>query len=225
MFKYKKYFFFIPIFILTSTSLFAENKYLYVLKAESSQILVKNPVEKEQPIVDPTYWTIKGINVAGKHLTFKGASTWTDSTCIDVNFGQKTYLGDSNTYKPINSELSSGSACSTSELIRDPRFVLPESGKYYFEISISSANANLFSFSEIDGTSPTLTIYYGFYPSYDWYKYNRIAELGRNWLAYSSGGLNSGETLQFWIDIDAGNVLINKLNYNDPSFYNNPILN
>ena len=92
MFKYKKYFFFIPIFILTSTSLFAENKYLYVLKAESSQILVKNPVEKEQPIVDPTYWTIKGINVAGKHLTFKGASTWTDSTCIDVNFGQKTYF-------------------------------------------------------------------------------------------------------------------------------------
>jgi len=222
---HKKYIFLTPILFFTS-ALLAEDKFLYILKTDSTQISINAEViEVVEPIIDPTFWTIKGINVAGKYLTFRGVSSSTDSTCINVNFGQTPYLGNPNTYKSINPELSSGSACySSGELIRDARFALPESGKYYFEISIISSRANFFEISELNGTGSVLGMRYGDYDSN--YKYNYIYNnINAKWLTTTTGGFNSGDNLQFWVDIDAGNILINKLNYNNPSFYNNPILN
>lgn len=191
----------------------------FFVSVEVGKIQLKQ--KQEEQVIDPSYWTVKGIDISGKYLTFKGVSSWTDSSCASINFGQHTYLGDNKyKYKSINPELVNSSGCYSGEVLRKPEFLMPTSGKYYFELRLSYQWANIMYLSNLDGSSPTFSMRYGNYD--DTYYNNFIYEKGVNW---SKSRFNSGDIWQIWVDIDAGNILINKLNLNESSSYNNPIIN
>lgn len=210
---------------------YAEEQSLYYITLDSKNVKIisaseKETVPPEPEAVDPPFWTVKGANIAGKYLTFKGVSTSKDYTCLTANFGQNSYIGNPNGYKSINPNIINASGCyNTSEYLTNPEFLLPTSGKYYFELNMTSFGyANILYFSDLSFNNSGFTMRYGTYD--DSYRFGYISQKGLTLLKKSTTiKLLSGNIWQFWVDIDAGNILILVNGLNEPSYYNSPIIN
>lgn len=190
----------------------------------------------------PEFWMFTGLDLASQPMypVYSDSSSGGQTRPI-FNFGQDPFLGDPGNYSPFDPNFDSSlwrvgnyntteKSISFGNLSTSAYEKTHTSGKYYFEVTLLGnphadmlGLSNKWSSSRHLGRISATTVYVSVIGTYRDY----IAKVFRkNGSVQSSGQWGpqtvGGDTVQVWVDFDAGNVLIKKLG-TDASQYQNPI--
>lgn len=174
--------------------------------------------------IGPDFWMKTGVDIAGKLPVYSDNSSTGNGKAI-FNFGQKPFAGDPLGYQPYDknydSSLWKGSFVFQGDVIypsslNNARYGKTYySGKYYFEVYVSSASwadSTGFTVDKAGMIGPDEATFFGvsYIGSYLSYIYKREDGEYTQWS--KNYNVLAGDTIQVWVDFDNGNLLVKKLN-------------